>query len=261
VITRWWSALARRRDERVLRRRPIPDPLWDLTLARFPFIAQRPQADLDRLRQLATLFLARKQFTGAQGLQITDEMAVAIAAQACLPVLELGLGWYDDFVGIVVQPDEVVARREVTDEDGVVHEYDEPLIGEAMPGGPVMLSWHDVLAAREDDGVVTNVVIHEFAHVLDMRDGLADGRPPLAGSNDRRRAWDAVIDETLDAFDAALDRGDDPGVLDPYAAQGPEELFAVASEVFFVAPRQLRDEWPRLYGLLAGFYRQDPARG
>ena len=255
------SALGRRRDERVLRDRPIPDELWALTLARFAFIGRRAPDDLDRLRRLATLFLARKEFTGAQGLEVTDEMAVAIAAQACLPILELGLDWYDDFVGIVVQPDEVVARREVTDDDGIVHEYDEPLTGEAMPGGPVMLSWHDVLAAQETldaDEVVYNVVVHEFAHVLDMRDGVADGRPPLEGGPAARHAWDALIGGALDELRRAVDAGEE-SVLDPYAAEGPEELFAVASEAFFVAPQALRDEWPELYGLLAGFYRQDPA--
>jgi MtfA peptidase len=259
VIGRWWSALGRRREERVLQRRAIPDALWSLTLARFPFLGRRPSDDLDRLRRLATLFLDRKEFTGANGLEVTDEMAVAIAAQACLPVLELGLDWYDDFVGIVVHPDEVVARREVTDDDGVVHEYDEPLTGEAMPGGPVMLSWHDVLAAQESDEMAYNVVIHEFAHVLDMRDGIADGRPPLSGGDATRVAWDEALDAVLAQLHEALDAGDETGVLDPYAAEGPEELFAVASEAFFVEPRSLQAQQPGLYAQLAAFYRQDPA--
>jgi Mlc titration factor MtfA (ptsG expression regulator) len=259
VIGRWWSALGRRRDERVLRQRAIPDDLWSLTLARFPFLQRRPAPDLERLRRLATLFLDRKEFTGANGLEVSDEIAVAIAAQACLPVLELGLEAYDGFVGIVVHPDEVVARREVTDDDGVVHTYDEPLTGEAMPGGPVMLSWRDVLAAQESDAMAYNVVIHEFAHVLDMRDGEADGCPPLPGGAAARRAWAERLEAVLDDLHDRIEHDLDTGVLDPYAAEGPEELFAVASEAFFVDPLALRSEHADLYRLLAGFYRQDPA--
>ena len=100
---------------------PIPEPLWQLTLARFPFLAARSDADLQALRDMATLFLAGKEFSGARGLEVSDEMAVAIAAQACLPALKLGLRWLDGFVGIVVHEDAVVAPRELDDEDGIVH--------------------------------------------------------------------------------------------------------------------------------------------
>lgn len=138
MIGAWWRQW---RAARTLERRAIPDPLWQLTLARYPFIGERTADDRQRLRELSTLFLADKEFAGMQGLEVDDGMAVAIAAQACLPVLRLGLAHYDGFKGIVVHPDVVVARREVMDEDGVVHHYDEELSGEAMEGGPVMLSW------------------------------------------------------------------------------------------------------------------------
>jgi Mlc titration factor MtfA (ptsG expression regulator) len=134
VLHRWFATLRKRRDERTLRKRAIPDPLWALTLARYPFLARRRDDDIATLRDLATLFLAQKEFTGAHGFEVTDEIAVAVAAQACLPVLRLGLPAYAGFVGIVIHPDEVVARREVMDEDGVVHHYDETLSGEAMEG-------------------------------------------------------------------------------------------------------------------------------
>jgi Mlc titration factor MtfA (ptsG expression regulator) len=257
MLQRWLNGLRKRREQRTLRRRPIPPALWALTLARYPFLARRSRADLDTLRDLATLFLADKQFTGAQGLQITDEIAVAIAAQACLPILHLGLAHYDRFVGIVVHPDEVVARREVMDEDGIVHHYDETLSGEAMEGGPVMLSWHDVASAGESAEWGYNVVIHEFAHVIDMGDGVADGVPPL---RDRasREAWSAIIDAQYDAFCNDVDAQIE-SVLDPYGAEGVEEFFAVSSEAFFVAPVDLRREYPPLYDLLGAYYRQDPA--
>ena len=254
MLAGWWR---RWRAERTLARRAIPDELWALTLARYPFLARRSAADLAALRELATLFLADKEFAGMQGLEVDDGMAVAIAAQACLPVIHLGLGCYDAFKGIVVHPDIVVARREVTDEDGVVHHYDEELAGEAMEGGPVMLSWHDVDSAGESAEWGYNVVVHEFAHVLDMRDGASDGVPLLP--NDAARArWLAVLEPEWEAFCDAVDAGDDT-LLDPYGAEGIDEFFAVASEVFFVDPAPLRDEHPALYALLAGYYRQDPA--
>ena len=252
----WWG---RWRERRALERHAIPAPLWRTVLSAYPFLARRSSEDLTQLQRLCSLFLARKRFTGAQGLVIDDLMAVAIAAQACLPVLRLGLEAYDDFVGIVVHPDEVLAPRTVTDDDGIVHEYDEALTGEAMAGGPVMVSWPDVAHAGDSAEQAYNVVIHEFAHVLDMRDGLADGVPLLASTTERE-AWIEAFDPLYEAFAAAVDRGDDT-LIDPYGAEAPEEFFAVASEAFFVAPEALRDESPALYRLLACYYRQDPAHG
>ena len=245
------------RDTRILSRRAIPDALWALTLARFQFLSWRSPADVARLRTLATLFLADKEFAGAGGLVVDDEMAVAIAAQACLPVLELGLHWYDGFRGIVVHADAVLAQREVTDDDGIVHAYAEELTGEAMHGGPVMLAWRDVVDAGITAEAGYNVVVHEFAHVLDMRDGEADGVPPLP-DRAAHTAWVAALTAEYDAFCERVDAGDDT-LLDPYAAEAPEEFFAVAAEVFFVAPRDLRAEHPRFYAALSGFFRQDPA--
>jgi len=249
--------LRRRREARTLERRAIPEPLWQLTLARFPFLNWRDAAEVRQLRALTTLFLADKEFTGTQGLQVDDEMAVAIAAQACLPALKLGLAWYDGFKGIVVHADAVIAQRTYMDDDGVVHEYEEELSGEAMHGGPVMLAWRDVDEAGESAEAGYNVVIHEFVHVMDMRDGAADGVPPLP-DRAAQQAWIEVLDAEFDAFCERVDAGEDT-LLDPYAAEAPEEFFAVASEVFFVAPRDLRAEHPRLYELLRGFFHQDPA--
>jgi Mlc titration factor MtfA (ptsG expression regulator) len=248
--------LKRWREQRTLARRPIPQPLWQLTLARFPFLARRPAADVQRLRELATLFLADKEFAGAHGLHVDDTMAVAIAAQACLPVLRLGLHWYADFKGIVVHADAVIAQREHIDDAGVVHQYEEELSGEAMQGGPLMLSWRDVAEAGSSAEWGYNVVIHEFAHVLDLRDGAADGVPALPDRNARAR-WLAVLEGEYERFCADVDAGLDT-LLDPYGAAAIEEFFAVASEVFFVAPADLQHAHPAVYELLVGFYAQDP---
>ena len=241
----------------MLARRAIPDALWALTLARVPFLAARPALDQAELRRLASLFLDEKEFTGAGGLVVDDAMAVCIAAQACLPVLRFGLAPYRSFVGIVVHADEVVARREMTDDDGIVHSYEEALTGEAMAGGPVMLSWVDVSEAGESAEWGYNVVIHEFAHVLDMGDGQADGVPPLP-SQTERDAWIDVIDAEFARFCADVNAGLDT-LLDPYGATGVEEFFAVATESFFVTPKEMRARHPGLYGLLARYFRQDTA--
>ena len=254
MIAGWWR---RRRAARTLRRRAIPDALWALTLARYPFIARRSEADRQGLRELATLFLADKEFAGMQGLEVDDGMAVAIAAQACLPILRLGLAQYDAFKGIVVHPDIVVARREVMDEDGIVHHYDEELAGEAMEGGPVMLTWRDVADAGDSAEWGYNVVVHEFAHVLDMRDGAADGVPLLADRAARER-WLAVLVPEWDEFSVRVAVGEDT-LIDPYGAEAIDEFFAVASELFFIDAATMRGEHPALYELLAGYYRQDPA--
>ena len=252
-----WQRWQAHRETRVLARRAIPEPLWQLTLARLPFLAARPASDLAELRRLASLFLDEKEFTGAGGLVIDDAMAVCIAAQAVLPVLRFGLAPYRSFVGIVVHADEVVARREVIDDDGVVHTYDEALTGEAMAGGPVMLSWVDVSESGDSADWGYNVVIHEFAHVLDLGDGEADGVPPLA-SPAEREAWIAVIDPAFEHFCAEVDAGRET-LLDPYGATGVDEFFAVSVETFFTNPQAMRARHPAWYGLLARYFQQDPA--
>ncbi len=250
--------------------RPVPDSLWHATLAAYPFLRERSQDHLERLRQLSAEFLHTKQFHGAGGLDITDEMALMIAAQACLPILGLThrgkpLDWYSDFVGIVVYPGEMLARREVTDEHGVVHQYREILAGEAMQDGPVALSWHDVASsgASADDGY--NVVIHEFAHKIDMRDGAADGCPPLwpgfLGSptaSGARALWQQTMQTAYQAFREQViiaERFSGPAPwMDPYAAESVDEFFAVACEAFFVNPLRFRSEFASLAPLFDAFF-------
>ena len=255
MLTSLWRSWQRSREDAALRRRAIPDDLWKRTLVRFPFLRWREAEDQLELRRLTSLFLDRKEFSAAGGLRLTDAMVVAIAAQAVLPVLKLGLARYDGFVGIVVHPDQVVARRAVHDDDGLVHEYDEPLAGEAVQGGPVMLSWRDVRAGGRSTSPGYNVVIHEFAHVLDMADGQPDG-VPLLPPGLSRAAWLAVLEPQFEAFAKRIDN-DDETALDPYGASSIDEFFAVASESFFVSPHALAREHAPLYELLGRFYLQD----
>jgi Mlc titration factor MtfA (ptsG expression regulator) len=237
--------------------RAIPDAVWQATLAHYPFLAQLSTEQHSRLRLLSGRFLAQKEFHGAQGMVITDGIAVAIAAQACLPVLHLGLAWYDDFVGIVVHPGQMLARREQTDAAGVVHRYSEVLAGEAMEGGPVALSWQDVADAGQLAGQGYNVVIHEFVHKIDMRDGAADGCPPLPSRAARMR-WHDTMQTAYDDFCekvAIAERfGGEPTWLDPYGATSPAEFFAVASEAYFVSRPRFTEDFASLTALFDHFF-------
>jgi Mlc titration factor MtfA (ptsG expression regulator) len=235
------------RRKRVLARHRIDDALWARATKGLSFLPRNP-----KLRELVLLFLAEKEFAGAHGLEVTDEMRISVAAQACLPILELGLDWYGGWRGIVVYPGDFRVRRTEVDEHGVVHEWDDELAGEAMPGGPVVLSW-DALA--RDPSI--NVVIHEFAHKLDMLNGTADGVPPLHAGMDRA-AWIKAFEDAYDGFCDAVDRGRDTW-LDPYAAEHLSEFFAVISEAFFREARETRRRYPDVYDQLRSFYRQDPA--
>lgn len=265
-LSRWFDA---RRREKALRTFAIDDALWHATLEGLPFLTHLDAADRVRLRELTSLFIAQKEFSTAHDLELTDRMIVAIAAQASLPVLNLSLDLYRGWVGVIVYPGEFVIRKTVEDEDGVVHEVEHDASGEAWDGGPVILSWED--AQMTDGRDAYNVVIHEFAHKIDMVNGNADGRPPLY----RRwhapvdeRAWSDVFDHAYDQFCARVDavpqrrwaRFERDSLIDPYAADHPSEFFAVCSEALFVQPHAFEAGYPELYRLLARYYRQDPAR-
>jgi len=267
----------------------IPSPLWEHVLSDLAFLRRFSATADPSLRELSGRLLATKVMTGAGGLELTGTVQVAIAAQACLPILKLGIDWYRGWSGIVVYPSEYVARRRVQDEAGLVHEYEETAAGEAWDAGPVVVSWDafaEAPASGDADGGEThggdppfNVVIHEFAHKLDALNGGADGLPPLdrrlhAGLEPHR--WRSTLEDAYQRFGAAVDLielqlpGDvdpessaaDPYYarlpLDAYAAQDEAEFFAVSSEAFFVDPHRLRDAFPDWYELLSRFYLLDP---
>ena len=245
---------------------------WRRIASGLPFLNHLSLAERELLKAQCEAFLGARQFSGAAGFGIDDDVRIGIAIQACLPTLHLGLGSYGDFVEIVVYPDRFVAPRRQVDEVGVVHEYSDELVGEAMEGGPVVLSWPDADPAAGHVGY--NVVIHEFAHKLDLLDGVADGAPPLPAA--LRKRWARTMTEAyedfcdrLDALEAAIPRHVDPESpaadgwyerlpLDPYAATDPGEFFAVTAETFFTDPLALHGAYPDLYLLLRDYFRQDP---
>ena len=207
-------------------------------------------------------FLAQKQFSGAHGLVVTDEMAVAIAAQACLPVLNLGLRLYDEFKGIVVHPGAMLARRSAVDAAGVHHFYAEELVGEAMQGGPVTLSWQHAAASSAHTASGYNVVIHEFVHTLDMHSsagGVANGCPPLL-SRTAQAQWQSTMQSTFDAFKDQVVMAKRFGApapwLDAYGATSPAEFFAVSAEAYFVNPDKFEANFATVKALFDSYFGQ-----
>ncbi|WP_374622514.1 zinc-dependent peptidase [Pandoraea sp.] len=259
------TLLARLRRSR--QRTRLDDAVWHEVVHALPFLARRNAADLDKLRVLATDFLASKHFSTAHDLPLTEAMCVSVAAQACLPILNLPSALYRGWTGIVLYPGEFLIRKTVQDEAGVVHDVAQEASGEAWEGGPVVLSWQDVQAS---DVLAYNVVIHEFVHKIDMEGGEADGVPPML----RRLHGDLTPDIWCDVFDPAYeafchevanvpdehwDAFASASLLDPYAAEHESEFFAVCAEAFFVAPEAFHNEYPALYSLFSRYFLQDPA--
>jgi MtfA peptidase len=268
-------------------RRPVVPPpgLWQAVVAQHPFLSRLTDGEQQRLLLLSGHFLQEKEFHGAHGLDITDAMALSVAAQACLPLLHMRppsgqrsgdrlqvLDWYDDFVGIVIQPGAALARRRRADPAGVVHHYDEALAGEAMDRGPIMLSWEDVARAPTEAERGSNLVIHEFVHKIDMRGmqagGSPDGAPALIGkwwglrSEARAREhWRTTMSDAYDRFREQVSLaerfGGEAPWLDAYAATDPAEFFSVTSEAYFVARPAFEQWFPELLALYDGFYRAE----
>lgn len=204
------------------------------------------------LRELTTLFLHRKTFSGVQGQTVSMAMAMSVAAQASLLVLSLGLDYYDGWVEVVIYPGTFRVVRESTDEIGLVSQQDQLLSGESWSQGPVILSWDDVVASHPGH----NVVLHEFAHKLDMLNGRANGMPPLH-SDMVRQQWTTAFSRAFDQLQQQLAHHQHPGI-NAYAATSPAEFFAVASEGFFTNPQVLQHQYPDVYQQLVLFYRQNP---
>lgn len=238
----------------------IPAPVeedWRMALE-LPVFSGMTGQERATLRELAERLLADKTFTPVSGAELTGPMLAAIASQAALPVLNLGYGWYGSWKEIIVYPEQFVPDREITDDFGVVHRVRHPLSGEAWEGGPLILSLDDVAWSGLCEGY--NVVIHEFAHKLDMKNGAVDGLPPLHSDMDAA-GWAAAFGPAYADFCRRADRAEIIGEdldIDPYAAESPAEFFAVLSEYFFELPDLLSAEYPAVYAQMRRFYRQDP---
>jgi len=205
------------------------------------------------MRALVAAFLRDKNVVGAQGLEVTAERRLIVAICCCLPMLAHGRsawrGWHD----VVLYPGSFRVRRHEHDEtEEVVTEWDDELEGEAWSHGPIILSWAAIEADLADPLAGCNVVAHEIAHKLDLLDGVLDGTPPLPSS--ALESWREAMQPAFDALVAAVQRNEETSI-DPYAAEGPDEFFAVVTEYYFSAPALLREHMPAVHAVLRAYYR------
>lgn len=270
---RWLGARGARERQVDRVAQQITPELWQQTLRTYPFLQGLDAAELHELQLRSAWLLASKSFSAAQGMSLSDEILLAIAVQAALPILRLDPVVYEGWSEIVVYPAGFLVSRQEVDDAGVVHEFTQEVSGEAWDGGPVILSWQD--AAHAGHGA--NVVIHEFTHKLDLHGGEAEGMPGLSAHPElTARRWLTTLQQSYDRFVRALEavekaipRDVDPEStagwawyerlpLDPYAATDTAEFFAVSAEAFFVDPEPLAAALPEWYGLLAMYFRQNP---
>ena len=246
----------RARIRYILHHHAIAHDLWAEVAENLVSLRGMTSVEKAHLRELTVLFLHEKQFVGVQELQLTDTMCLIIAAQACLPVLGLGIGCLSGWTEIIVYPGAFRINRDDRDAAGVVHHQEQSLIGESWSRGPLILSWDDVERDMQGKQSGRNVVIHEIAHKLDMLNGPANGFPPLH--------YGMAVTEWSTSLSAAYENlvrqveHHHRACINPYAATSPAEFFAVISEYFFCAPEILHTHFAGVYRQLLLYYRQNP---
>ena len=253
MIAEWFAERRRKR----IREEEFP-AAWIEILERNVVVYSRLTEDeRTRLREDLHVLIEEKYWEGCGGLELTDEIKVTIAAQAALLILNREHDYYNGVESILVYPHHYHSRDKNRDGSGVVRNVITGKLGEAWSQGPVVLSWFDSIkgGSNPDDG--RNVVYHEFAHKLDLEDGDANGVPPL---DDERQVeeWADVMQVEYEHH-VALTEKNHATLIDAYGATNAAEFFAVTTECFFEKSVQLQHQHPRLYHVLRGYYRQDPA--
>lgn len=246
--------LERIRTYYILKKHGLADHLWLKTTDKLPLLASLSAVEMAELRVLSTLLIHRKTFTGVQGVDITEEIKIIIAAQACLEILKLGIDSFDGWEEIIVYPSAFKVEREVQNDLGLVSNEQNVLSGEAWGQGPVILSWDDVERDSFTLRAGHNVVIHEFAHKLDMLNGRANGMPPLHP--------DMLIEEWTESLSTAYQHlikrlEHHHAEINAYAATNPAEFFAVMCEYFFTAPEILKEYYPKVFKELRAYFRRE----
>jgi len=234
---------------------PIPDDLWHAAHARVPWLRALDSARDARLRELTARFVHEKTITPIGELALDDAQRVSLAALCCLPLLEFGADGLRGWSQLIVYPDAFRVNRTHVDAAGVLHEWEDELIGEAWESGPMILSWADIVADCEDPSAGFCVAAHEMAHKIDALDGELDGTPPLP--RPWQREWARDFQAAYDKLARQVDRGRET-VIDGYAAEAPEEFFAVVTEYHFSDPQTLRAEMPQVAAHLERFYGPSP---
>jgi Mlc titration factor MtfA (ptsG expression regulator) len=234
---------------------PIAADLWNSTRAALPWLAALDEPRDARLQQLASRFLHTKTITPVGDLRLEPGQRCLLAALCCLPLLEFGEQGLHGWSQLIVYPDAFRVERSHIDAAGVLHEWEDELIGEAWDAGPMILSWADVMADCADPRAGFCVAVHEMAHKIDVLDGVLDGTPPLP--RPWQREWARDFQHAYDALVAQAEAGRET-TIDPYAAEAPEEFFAVATEYHFSDPATLRRAMPAVATHLARFYGRSP---
>lgn len=240
-----------------LMRTPLPSRWLEIVRRNVPYYQMLPSRDQLELQGLIQVFLSEKHFEGCEGLKITDEIRLTIAAQACVLLLRRKTDFYPSLMSILVYPHSYVAPVRRYEPGGIVSEGMRPLAGQTWDKGSLVLSWDNVVTGALDMHDGHNVVFHEFAHQLDNEAGVADGAP-LLPQRSMYEAWSRILGKEYRTLLDNIEH-DRPTLIDTYAATSPAEFFAVATEFFFEKPVELKARHPELYNELKIFYMQDPA--
>jgi len=247
------------RQRRRLRAQPVPEVWREIISDRLPFYDRLSPNDQNELLGHVQVFLAEKRFEGCDGLEVTDDIRVTIATQACLLLLHRRTDYFPRLLTILVYPSGFVVNEDRHLHGHVWGQGEEGRLGETgREMGSMVLAWDAIKSGARDPSDGKNLVLHEFAHQLDFEDFMGDGVPAL-GSRREKLSWAEVMKVEF----AALRAADATGIstlLDTYGATNPAEFFAVATEAFFERPQALQQQHPRLYGEMRRFFRQDPAR-
>ncbi len=235
---------------------PFPASWQAILTTNIAIYRKLPTALKTQLHQHIKLFLRDKVFYGCNGLQITDEMRVTIAGEACLLLLNRTTNDYYQLHHILIYPTSFIPQRVQKNESGVVSANHSILLGESWNQGKVILSWQDVINGATGSSTGHNVVLHEFAHQLDQESGSANGAP-LLGSQSSYQRWARVLSKEFEQLQRHSRQGFND-VIDQYGATNPAEFFAVVTETFFERPKQLRKKHPELFDELQRFYAVNP---
>lgn len=253
----------KRRRRKRLREVAFPEAWRTLLVEKFPIYARLNEADRKELEGHIQVFVSEKEFEGCGGFEITDEVRVLVAAQACLLLLHRETDYYPELRSILIYPAPYVAKTRWNEEQEDSDPLKRARLGESWQNGSVVLAWSATLSGAFNIHDGHNLVLHEFAHQLDQENGTADGAPPLQDDDWLKRlihyqTWARVLGTEYQTLCHNTEKGRKT-VLDEYGATNPAEFFAVATECFFEKPQQLKAKHPQLYEELKSYYQQDPA--
>ena len=247
--------LRRRARRKRLLAAPLPEQWKQIVARNVPLSKRLPESLKEELGGLVNLFVAEKKFEGCGGLEITDEIRVTIAAQACMLLLNRRTTSFRKLRTILVYPHTYAAKM-MSSDGNITIEGQSVRLGESWQNGPVVLAWDSVTGGTANIADARNVVLHEFAHQLDQEDGASDGAPILEHRSSYV-AWARVLGKEYETLQNKKKKHR-RSVMNKYGATNPAEFFAVATETFFEKAKQMKKKHPELYEELKDYYKLDP---